>query len=489
MDVFDLYAKLDLDSSGFENGLASAEDEASSFGSTLKGGLSKVKGFAGGMANVASVVGDYATKTASASDRIDKMSQKIGISREAFQKLDYVFSQNGASIDSLQMGMKTLSTQAESNSEVFDQLGISLTNTQGEAKTQEELFYEVVNALQGMEQGTLKTKLATQLLGRAGTELLPLLNQEQGTMDKLGKEAEELGLVLGDDVVDAGVDMTDSLDRCERAVGGLVNSLISKLLPGATDTLEGITKMLNGDFMGGFQQAGEGIVNIFSNALGIVDGIFGTSFQSWYDDCTKTFEGLGKGIYALFHGEEMQMNELMAKYESQEALDVKIRRKWEENVASGMSGQQALNEAKRSVLADNEMRVYFDKQYGEDFFDRMYSDVEKRAETYLANIVNAVPIFDPTEFYKSKYVPHLASGGIVSAPTMAVVGDNANASSDPEIVAPLSQLSSIMANAFRSVLGNSSQDIVLNVDGTELARATVNSINDLSRQTGVSLLA
>ena len=41
-------------------------------------------------------------------------------------------------------------------------------------------------------------------------------------------------------------------------------------------------------------------------------------------------------------------------------------------------------------------------------------------------------------------IPHLAAGGLVSAPTLALVGDNKGASLDPEVVAPLSKLKGIM---------------------------------------------
>ncbi len=44
-------------------------------------------------------------------------------------------------------------------------------------------------------------------------------------------------------------------------------------------------------------------------------------------------------------------------------------------------------------------------------------------------------------------IPKLAKGGLVSAPTLAMVGDNPNASSDPEVVAPLSKLENIMGNS------------------------------------------
>jgi hypothetical protein len=41
-------------------------------------------------------------------------------------------------------------------------------------------------------------------------------------------------------------------------------------------------------------------------------------------------------------------------------------------------------------------------------------------------------------------IPAFATGGAVFGPTMAMVGDNPNASSDPEIIAPLSKLNNMI---------------------------------------------
>ena len=42
------------------------------------------------------------------------------------------------------------------------------------------------------------------------------------------------------------------------------------------------------------------------------------------------------------------------------------------------------------------------------------------------------------------YIPHLAKGGLVKAPTLAMVGDNKGAAHDPEVVSPLSKLESML---------------------------------------------
>ena len=77
-------------------------------GGKLKGACVAVgAGFSAVVAGASVLV----NKTMEAGDRIDKMSQKIGMSRQAFQEWDYIMSQNGGSVESLQMGYKTLATQ------------------------------------------------------------------------------------------------------------------------------------------------------------------------------------------------------------------------------------------------------------------------------------------------------------------------------------------------------------------------------------------
>ena len=121
-----------------------------------------------------------ATKTAATTDRIDKMSQKIGISRQGFQEWEFILSQSGTDIEKLQMGMKTLVSQADQadkgvgkGADNFARLGISVRDATGNLKDQETLFNEVVVALQNMEDGTEKARLANELLGRSGSELMP----------------------------------------------------------------------------------------------------------------------------------------------------------------------------------------------------------------------------------------------------------------------------------------------------------------------------
>lgn len=180
----------------------------------------------------------FAKKTASAGDRIDKLSQKIGISRQAFQELDFICSQSGTSVETLQMGIKSLTAQMDgatsgtkSAVERFEKLGVAVTNADGSMRSQEEVMWDTMTALQGVENQTEKARLATELFGRSGTELMPLLNGEAGSIDEMKKKAHELGLVLDDEAVDASVEFTDKMDQLRRSLTAAGQRIGVAILP------------------------------------------------------------------------------------------------------------------------------------------------------------------------------------------------------------------------------------------------------------------
>ena len=191
------------------------------------------------VAGTAAAVGGMlamANKTAEATDRIDKMSQKLGLSRKGFQEWDFIMSQSGTSIDSMQNGMKTLTNMfddfgkgSKMATESFERLGLSYDDMKG--MTQEQIFETTITALQGVESETERAALANDLLGRSGQELAPLLAAGAGSVEELKNKAQELGIVLGDDSVNAGVVFTDTMDQAKRSAAMLGLGIGSEVMP------------------------------------------------------------------------------------------------------------------------------------------------------------------------------------------------------------------------------------------------------------------
>ena len=276
MDLFDLFAKITLDTSEYEKGLDESEDKAESFGSKLKTGLgtaAKVGGVAlGAIATGTVAIGTAmvkgASNVASYGDNIDKMSQKMGISATAYQEWDAILQHSGTSIDGMQKAMMTLSNAAETGSDAFQKLG--LTQEQVASMNQEELFAATITGLQSMEAGAERNAIAQKLLGGAVKELGPLLNTSAEETEAMRQRVHELGGVMSDEAVKASAAYQDSLQDMGTSLDGLKRNLFSNFMPGITDVMNGLTDIFSGDPDSGVSKVNDGIADMVQK---ISDGL------------------------------------------------------------------------------------------------------------------------------------------------------------------------------------------------------------------------
>lgn len=239
--------------------LNDAEKEADDFGDEIDdagkqsdsagGKFNKVKGIVAGFGKA--LAGATAAIGAAAGDEIDKNSQRLGLSKKAYQEWDYVLSQSGVDINSVQTGFKSMTNSiddAKNGSETaikkFTALGISMYDLK--TMSREDIFSKAVEGLQNITDDTTKAALANDLFGKSGQNIMPLLNATADSTQNLKDKAHELGMVMSDEAVQAAVDYTDNMDTLQRTFTGLKNSIMGDILPGFNDILLGLTGLMTG---------------------------------------------------------------------------------------------------------------------------------------------------------------------------------------------------------------------------------------------------
>lgn len=251
-------------------GKSSGEKAGSAFtanmGSMISAGAAVVTGAVAAVTGAAIGAGkaiwDSANEVAQFGDNIDKMSQKMGISAQAYQEWDFVMQHSGTSMESLKASMKTLANAAEKDSEAFKELGISSKDIA--AMSQEDLFSSVISGLQQVEDTTQRTYLAGQLLGRGATELGALLNMSAEETAAMKQEVHDLGGVMSDEAVKNAATFQDTLQNLTTAADGLKNSMVANLLPSLTTVMNGFTGLITGTD-GAEKQISSGINSLIKN--------------------------------------------------------------------------------------------------------------------------------------------------------------------------------------------------------------------------------
>ena len=282
MKVFDLSAVLRLDKAEYEKGLSSAASAAKLFSSKvagfMKAGISAFTSVATAAVNVGKTLVQNTGQVAAYGDNIDKMSQKMGISAEAYQEWDAVMQHSGTSMETLKVSMKTLSLAAEKGNDAFKALGITESELANLSK--EGLFDRVISGLQGMEEGTQRTAIASALLGRGATELGALLNTSAEETEAMRKRVHELGGVMSDEAVKASAAYQDQLQDMNTAIDGFKRNIVSNFLPSVTKAMGGITNAMSGDLENGIQETTDAIIEIVQKAAESIPAIVNGAVKS-----------------------------------------------------------------------------------------------------------------------------------------------------------------------------------------------------------------
>ena len=266
---------------------------------------------------------NMATDAAEAGNNINQTSVQLGMSRQAVQEWDYVLQQNGASLYNLSYGMRrvqgAMGDIREDGGKVgqaISRLGLNFDEVRN--KSPEDAMNAIVTAFQGMEEGADKTALALQIFGqRGGMALIPMLNSSTEATDELRQQAHELGMVMGDDALDASVNFTNSMNTLSRTFGGVKNNIGSQLLPGLTMITDGLTDLIAGNegaadsIKAGAQEIVNSISTVLPQILGTLTSVVGIIAEIAPDIISTLITGITDNLPLLIGAVSGILNALL----------------------------------------------------------------------------------------------------------------------------------------------------------------------------------
>lgn len=211
MDIFKLVGSVFVDTEEANKSLAKTDTQAETTGGKLKG-IGEAAGKAAlaiGTAAVGAGTALYgmANNAAAAADEVDKGSIRMGVSTEYFQQLRYTAGQCGVEMSTMEAAAKKL---------------------EGTDLNMEEAMANIM-ALTTEEE---RSAAAAELFGDGlAYKLSPILSGTGEDFNALMGRANELGLVMSEDSVAAGVVLGDTMSDVQQSFQAVVAEVGVQVLP------------------------------------------------------------------------------------------------------------------------------------------------------------------------------------------------------------------------------------------------------------------
>lgn len=209
----------------------------------------KTKGISAVAGGAATALVGMAAKAASGADDLATLANQTGFSVEELQKMQYASDFIDVSMETMTGSITKLTKNMSSGSDVFDQLGISITDADGNMRDATDVWYEAVAALGEVENGTLRDQLSMDLFGKSAMEMAGVVDDGGAALKTLGEEAESTGLILSEDAVNSAVAFNDQVDKLKntatQAFFSAGAALAESLVPALEELVNKVVEVLS----------------------------------------------------------------------------------------------------------------------------------------------------------------------------------------------------------------------------------------------------
>lgn len=195
---------------------------------------------------LASLVG-LGYKAVTSADDLNTLAKQTGLSTDELQKMQYASDLVDVSLEDMTGAVTKLKKNMTGHAGTWKQLGVSVTNADGSMRNANDVFYDTLAALSQIDNETQRDQLAMDLFGKSADSLAGIIDDGGAALQSYGQEAENLGLILSGDTLNALNETNDTLDKTKAQLAGAFGQLgatvAQNLAPLVTKLADGIGKI------------------------------------------------------------------------------------------------------------------------------------------------------------------------------------------------------------------------------------------------------
>lgn len=293
-----------------------AKDDTEIFGEVLKANLASeaivngVKALASGIKDVSSSMVGTVKDTAAYADDILTMANNTGIATDTLQELKYMQELTDVSLEtitkSMQKNIRSMSDAAEGSAsfaKAYEQLGVSVVDSNGALRDSETVFWECIDALGKITNETQRDAIAMDIFGKSAQELNSIIKIGSAGVEEFAEEAHNVGAVLNDETLEMLGATDDAFQRFDQTVEIVKRNFGVALAPSierATTKISNAFSDMNNEIYdiaeGGIELFTDGLIWIMDNGEEIISvlGGIGAGMAVY-----KSADGIGKLVSGI----------------------------------------------------------------------------------------------------------------------------------------------------------------------------------------------
>jgi hypothetical protein len=176
-------------------------------------------------------------ESAAASEYL-RTSQKVGMSSENWQKVEYAAGRVNVASESLRISLQRFSkTQVnalkgnKTAQAAFKMVGVSILDHNKKLKSSHKMLLQIADAFSKAKNGPVKTATAIMLFGKAGADMIPMLNKGSKGIKDFGDRADKMGLIMSGKDAQSMKDFALKMRTMKDATSGITRMITIAALP------------------------------------------------------------------------------------------------------------------------------------------------------------------------------------------------------------------------------------------------------------------
>lgn len=221
-------------------------------------------------------IGGMAYKAATTADDLNTLAKQSGFTTAELQKMQYAGDLIDTSMDDITSSAiklkKNMISTSSTVTEAFSTLGVSVRDSNGELRDSTTVYWEIINALSQVENGTERDTLAMTLLGKSADSLAGIIDDGGQALRQLGDEAEQAGLIMSQETLDNLNEVNDKIDTVKAKAQGTLAVTGAKAMEALLPVFEKVVAMLT-DVLTWVSNLDAGQIQLITTILAIVAAI------------------------------------------------------------------------------------------------------------------------------------------------------------------------------------------------------------------------